>query len=48
MGLLDFIPIWIKFVKALASKCRLLIQGDVTWGVLNMESEDLDRNIISV
>jgi hypothetical protein len=44
---MDFIPIWIKFVHGLASKCGHLFQGAVTCGVLNMRLEDSDRNIMS-
>jgi hypothetical protein len=47
MGLQVFIPIWIKFVHGLASKCGHQFQGAVTYGVLNMRSEDSDRNIMS-
>jgi hypothetical protein len=47
MDLQDLIPIWIKFVHGLASKCGHLFQGAVTYGVLNMRSKDSDRNIMS-
>jgi hypothetical protein len=43
----DFIPIWIKFVHGLASKCGHQFQGVVTYGVLNMKSEDSDRIVMS-